>query len=111
MNEQEKRRHQRFAFNSTGTIKLAQGPETEAHFTEISEGGVRCLFPQAIPLGKTVDLRFTLQLATAKECIASGRVQHYHQEGRSYLLGIEFTRKSLDFATAIDTFIQMQRAK
>lgn len=110
MNEKEKRRHLRVVLNCAGVIRLAHGPETATHITEISEGGVRCLFPQSVPLGAAAELRFVLPLATRKECLVVGRVQHHHQDGESHVLGVELGRTAADVAEAIRTFVQMRQS-
>jgi hypothetical protein len=107
--EQERRRHLRVPLNAPGVIRLANGAETNTDVMEISEGGLRCLFPQAVPLGAAAELRFTLPLATRKDCVVFGRVQHHHQAGESYVLGIEYSRATADVMAAIRTFIQMRQ--
>ncbi len=105
MNDREKRRYQRIALNLPGVIQFAKGPEVRTQVTEISEGGLKCIFPQSIPLGASAELRFNLPVAIGKDCLVVGRVQHHHRINESYQLGIEFTRLSTDVVEAIRAFI------
>jgi len=100
----------RVVLDRPGVIRLANGPETNTQLTEISEGGLRCGYAETVALGASVELRFTLPLATPKDCLVFGRVQHRHQEGNTYILGIEFNRTAGDVLGAIRTFVQMRQS-
>ena len=107
MNEKDRRRYQRVALNCPGVIRLTKDPEeVTTQITEISEGGLKCVFSQPVALGAAAELRFTLPVSIGKECLVVGRVQHHHQHNESYLLGIEFTRASAEVARAIREFIR-----
>jgi len=106
VNGKEKRRYPRVAPNLPGVVQIGKGPHVNTRVTEISEGGLKCVFPESVSLGVAAELRFTLPVAIGKECLVVGRVQHYHQDNESYQLGIEFTRVSADVVEAIREFVR-----
>jgi c-di-GMP-binding flagellar brake protein YcgR len=106
VSEKERRRYERIPLDLPGVIRIARGPELNTQLTEISEGGAQCSCPHVVSLGVKVELRFVLSLAIAKECLLSGRVQHYHKHNEVYALGIEFIGVTPDIAEAIRAFVR-----
>lgn len=106
MNEKERRRHLRAALNRPGVLRVGKGPEVSTQVIEVSEGGLRCSFSQVVALGTAAELRFTVPVAIGKECLVVGRVQHYHRENDSFVLGIEFTRVTAEVAGTLREFVR-----
>lgn len=109
MRETERRRYSRVALNIPGVIQFSKGPEETTQITEISEGGLKCIYHQSVSLGVSAELRFVLPVAAGKACVVAGRVQHHHRDDDYYQLGIEFTRVSADVIGVIREFVR-QRA-
>lgn len=108
MSEIERRRYSRVALNIPGVIQFSKGPEESTQITEISEGGLKCIYHQSVSLGVSAELRFVLPVAAGKACTVAGRVQHHHRDEDFYQLGIEFTRVSADAIAAIREYIRQR---
>jgi c-di-GMP-binding flagellar brake protein YcgR len=106
VNDKDRRLHQRVPLNCSGVIQVGKAPEAATYIIDISEGGLRCLFQQSVPLGSAAELRFVLPVATGMECVVAGRVQHHHRINESYQLGIELTRASEEVRHAIREFVR-----
>lgn len=106
--ETERRRYSRVALNIPGVIQFSKGPEETTQITEISEGGLKCIYHQSVSLGVSAELRFVLPVAAGKACVVAGRVQHHHRDDDYYQLGIEFTRVSADVIGVIREFVRQR---
>ena len=107
--EQENRRYPRALINRPGQVRVAAGPETNAQLIDVAEGGATLFCETPIDLGAEVELKFSLYTRKQAACLVAGEVRHYFFNGKSHVIGVQFTRIDAETAQAIREFVRQTK--